>query len=100
AKPESQDEIVGYHLEQACYYREEFGEDRELAARAAARLEAAGRRGVGRCDLPAAVNLLTRAIALLPEGSRAHAELLPELGSALIDAGDFAQAERVLTEAR
>jgi predicted ATPase/DNA-binding SARP family transcriptional activator len=100
ARPESQDEVVGYHLEQAYYYREEFGEDPELAARAAARLEVAGRRAVGRCDLPAAVNLLTRAIALLPEGSPAHAALLPELGAALIDAGDFGQADRVLTEAR
>jgi class 3 adenylate cyclase len=73
AKPDSQDEIVGYHLEQACYYHEEFGEDRGLATRAAERLEAAGRRAMGRCDLPAAVNLLTRAIALLPEDDPARA---------------------------
>src|ERR671939_339709 len=98
AKPESQDEIVGFHLEQACYYHEEVGEDRGLAARAAARLEAAGRRAVSRCDPPAAVNLLTRAIALLPEDSTERAALLPELGAALIEAGDLAQADRVLTE--
>jgi predicted ATPase len=100
AKPDSQDEIVGYHLEQAHYYNDELGEDRGLAVRAAARLEAAGRRAVGRCDLPAAVNLLTRAIALLPEDNPARAALLPELGAALIEAGDLAQADRVLTEAR
>jgi tetratricopeptide (TPR) repeat protein len=100
AKPDSQDEIVGYHLEQACYYHEAFGEDRGLATRAAERLEAAGRRAMGRCDLPAAVNLLTRAIALLPEDDPARAALLPELGAALIEAGDLGQADRVLTEAR
>jgi predicted ATPase/class 3 adenylate cyclase len=99
-KPDSQDEIVGYHLEQACYYHAEFGADGELATRAAERLEAAGRRAVGRCDLPAAVNLLTRAIALLPENEPARAALLPELGAALIEAGDLDQADRVLTEAR
>jgi class 3 adenylate cyclase/predicted ATPase len=100
AKPDSQDEIIGYHLEQACYYHAEFGTEGELAMRAAERLEAAGRRAVGRCDLPAAVNLLTRAVALLPEGDPAHAALLPELGAALLAAGDLAQADRVLGEAR
>src|ERR671931_189963 len=100
AKPDSQDEIVGYHLEQACYYHGEFGEDRGLAKRAAERLEAAGRKAVGRCDLPAAVNLLTRAIALLPEDDPAHTALLAELGAALFAAGDLAQADRVLAEAR
>src|SRR5207253_6614739 len=96
----SQDEIVGYHLEQACYYHAEFGADGGLATRAAERLEAAGRRAMGHCDLPAAVNLLTRAIALLPEDEPARAALLPELGAALIEAGDLDQADRVLTEAR
>src|SRR5919202_1079677 len=100
AKPDSEDGIVGYHLEQACYYHDEFGEDRGLAARAAERLEVAGRRAMGRCDLPAAVNLLTRAIALLPEDEPARAAMLPELGAALIEAGDLGQADRVLTEAR
>jgi class 3 adenylate cyclase/predicted ATPase len=100
AKPDSEDEIVGYHLEQACLYHAEFGGNGELATRAAKRLEAAGRRAAGRCDLPAAVNLLTRAAALLPENDPTRAALLPELGAALIDAGDLDQAERVLAEAR
>jgi predicted ATPase/class 3 adenylate cyclase len=99
-KPDSQDEIVGYHLEQAYYYHDEFRQDPGLATRAAARLEAGGRRAMGRCDLPAAVNLLTRAIALLPEDDPGRAALLPELGAALIEAGDLDQADRVLTEAR
>jgi len=100
AKPDSEDGIVGYHLEQACLYQAEFGSGGELARRAARRLEAAGRKAVGRCDLPAAVNLLTRAAALLPENDPVRAAILPELGAALIDAGDLDQADRVLAEAR
>jgi class 3 adenylate cyclase/predicted ATPase len=99
-KPDNQDEIVGYHLEQACLYHAEFGTDPRLATRAAERLEAAGRKAAGRCDLPAAVNLLTRAAALLPEDDPTRAALLPELGAALIEAGDLGQADRVLAEAR
>jgi predicted ATPase len=99
-KPDSQDEIVGYHLEQACLYHAEFGADGTLATRAAERLEAAGRKAAGRCDLPAAVNLLTRAAALLPESDPTRAALLPELGAVLIEAGDLGQADRVLAEAR
>jgi class 3 adenylate cyclase/predicted ATPase len=100
SKPDSEDGIVGYHLEQACLYQAEFGSGGELATRAARRLEAAGRKAVGRCDLPAAVNLLTRAAALLPENDPVRVAILPELGSALIDAGDLDQADRVLAEAR
>jgi predicted ATPase len=67
------DEIVGYHLEQAFSYRDELGSrDERLAARAAARLEAAGREALGRSDLPAAANLLGRAAALLPEETAAR----------------------------
>ncbi len=64
------DEIVGYHLEQAFRYRRELGSPdqmaRRLAADAAARLDAAGRRALDRGDTTAAVSLLERAEALLP----------------------------------
>jgi class 3 adenylate cyclase/tetratricopeptide (TPR) repeat protein len=64
-----QDEIVGYHLEQALRYRRELGAPdqtaRRLAADAAARLHAAGRRALVRGDPAAAVSLLERAEALL-----------------------------------
>jgi class 3 adenylate cyclase/tetratricopeptide (TPR) repeat protein len=67
------EEIIGWHLEQAHRQLAELGpvdaHGRELAAGAAGRLASAGRRAIGRGDLPAAVNLLERAIALLPEGS-------------------------------
>ncbi len=62
------DEILGYHLEQACSYRAELGmpADEELAAAARRRLTAAGRRAKLRQDNAAAVSLLQRAVALVP----------------------------------
>jgi class 3 adenylate cyclase/tetratricopeptide (TPR) repeat protein len=94
------EEIVGYHLEQAHCLRSELGRPNEhLAARAGERLSAAGRRALGRGDISAAANLLGRAAALLPAAAPERTELLPELGSALVLAGEFEQAETVLTEA-
>lgn len=64
------DEILGYHLEQACSYRAELGipdESGELAAAARTRLTAAGRRARLRDDLGAAAALFDRAAALAPE---------------------------------
>jgi class 3 adenylate cyclase/tetratricopeptide (TPR) repeat protein len=62
------DEILGYHLEQACRYRAELGmpHDERLAAAARQRLAAAGRRALLRADNTAAASLLERAAALLP----------------------------------
>ncbi len=62
------DELLGYHLEQACSYRAELGmsRDEELAAAATRRLVAGGRRACRRQDYRAAVSLLERAAALLP----------------------------------
>jgi class 3 adenylate cyclase/tetratricopeptide (TPR) repeat protein len=95
-----QEEILGYHLEQAFRFRQELGESRvELAERAGERLGSAGRRAVDRGDLPAAVSLLSRATALLPDSHEDRRELLPLLASALIRTGDFPRAERVLNEA-
>jgi predicted ATPase/class 3 adenylate cyclase len=94
------EEIVGYHLEQAHRLQSELGRaDENLAARAGERLSAAGRRALGRGDISAAANLLHRAAALLPAAAPRRTELLPELGSALVLAGEFEQAEAVLTEA-
>ena len=61
------DEILGYHLEQACNYRADLGlaDDGDLAATARRRLTAAGRRADIRQDYSAAVSLLERAAALL-----------------------------------
>jgi class 3 adenylate cyclase/tetratricopeptide (TPR) repeat protein len=62
------EEILGYHLEQACAYRGELGlaQDDELAGAAQRHLAASGRRALYRQDIGAAVNLLTRAAALVP----------------------------------
>ena len=64
------DEILGYHLEQAWRYRTELGaaSDLELMAAARRRLEAAAHRALLRDDSAAALNLLERALALVPEG--------------------------------
>ena len=71
-----QDEIIGYHLEQAARYRAELdpGDLRvaELGARAAARLGAAGHAAFGRDDLHATRNLLERADSA-PAGGAAQA---------------------------
>ena len=94
------DEIVGYHLEQAFRYRQELGQaDTAVAVRAGERLGRAGRRAVARGDLPAAVTLLTRAAALLPDSHGERRELLLLLGTPLIRTGDFARAENVLNDA-
>jgi predicted ATPase/class 3 adenylate cyclase len=71
------DEIVGYHLEQACRYRAELGEEvrRETALAARDRLVAAGRRALLRQDFDAAVILLGRAASLLDEPPELSAEV-------------------------
>jgi class 3 adenylate cyclase/tetratricopeptide (TPR) repeat protein len=98
-----QEEVVGYHLEQAYHYRAELGRvgarERALGAEAAWRLDSSGRRAFARSDLPAAVKLLERAEALLSRDDRARAELLPSLGAALTEAGRLSEADRVLEAA-
>jgi DNA-binding SARP family transcriptional activator len=92
------DELVGHHLEQAYVYRRELGlldeSSAELAERGADRLAAAGRRAHAAGDIPAAVSLLTRAAKL--SGRPATGA---ELGEALRDAGELAQADATLVEA-
>ncbi len=97
------EEILGYHFEQAYRYREELGptgeRERELALRAAGYLSAAARRAIARIDIPAAVGLYGRAVALLPKKVPEYAELLWELGTALNRLGESGRSEGVLTEA-
>jgi tetratricopeptide (TPR) repeat protein len=49
--------------------------------------------------MPAAVNLLARAITLLREENAIRLQALPQLGSALMKTGDFTRADTVLGEA-
>ena len=97
------EEILGYHLEQAHDYLAELGplddRGRALGKRGSARLGSAGRRAFGRGDMPAAANLLRRAASLLEPRARERLELLPELGEALMESGEFAWAEVFLDEA-
>jgi DNA-binding SARP family transcriptional activator len=99
----AEDEIVGYHLEQAVGYRGELGPVdeavRALAGRGADHLEAAGTRAHARGDIPAAVRLLERAAAL-PAGDPARARAGTGLGAALMEAGRLDQAGRALADAR
>ena len=93
-------EIVGYHLEQAYRYRAQLGpvddRARTLATRAGDLLGAAGRRAFARDDMPAALNLLDRAVALATDEDPARLELMRELSSALWSVGEVARAEAIL----
>ncbi len=97
------EEILGYHLEQAHSNLAELGPLDEhgsgLGRRAAQRLSSAGGRAFGRGDMPAAANLLRRAVVLLPERDPFRLELIPDLGEALLEVGEFPWAEVFLEEA-
>jgi class 3 adenylate cyclase/tetratricopeptide (TPR) repeat protein len=95
-------EVLGWHLERAYQFLTELGpvdaHGRQVAEAAAAQLAAAGHLATGRGDLPAAANLLERAIALLPPGDRTRLRLLTDLGEVLILNVETERAQRVLDE--
>ena len=97
------EEILGYHLEQAYMCLSELGpldeHGRQLGVQAAARLSSAGQRAFARGDMPAAANLLRRAVALPPVDSRDRLRRLPDLAEAMFAIGEFAWAETYLDEA-
>jgi class 3 adenylate cyclase/tetratricopeptide (TPR) repeat protein len=96
------EEIIGFHLERAYRLRRELGRSdektAELAHRAFHRLAGAGQRALDRGDAPAAVALLSRAVALLDRGDPDRARLIPDLAQALEDHGDLGPAAEVLEE--
>ena len=102
-RPGAADEIVGYHLEQACLLAAELGRagERERAlAGARGRAPRAPRRSaaLARGDPAAASALLERAIALVASDEDARGALLPALGRVAVrsrpdDRGD-ARARR------
>ncbi|HEV3478460.1 MAG TPA: adenylate/guanylate cyclase domain-containing protein [Gaiellaceae bacterium] len=96
------EEIVGYHLERAHTALSELGTRSErtvsLGRRAAAALASAGRRAFARGDMPAAVNLLTRAEHVAPDDDPLRMELLPELAFALLETGDFGRLQEIVAE--
>ncbi|HET9115874.1 MAG TPA: AAA family ATPase [Gaiellaceae bacterium] len=95
------EELLGYHLEQAVRYRRELGTFSEpvQAERASEFLGTAGRRALSRGDMPAAVDLLSRAASLLPESADERLDLVPELGAALRETGELTRADEILSEA-
>ena len=96
------EEIIAYHLEQAHRYRTELGPPdahaQELAERAGALLADAGQRADARADVSATVDLLGRAVELLPDGPRRR-RLLSRLADRVYEAGDAPRAEAILADA-
>ena len=95
-----QEEILGYHLEQAVRLRGELGrlggDGSALAATAAAHLGSAGRRSYARGDTAGAINLLSRAIELRPDADPERVRDGIELARALAWGGEEARAVEML----
>ena len=98
-----QEELVGYHLEQAHLTRTELGrldaDARAVALRGGHLLARAGRRALDRDEFAAAASLLERACGLLGVEPAERAALLPELGRALRGTGALEAADAALAEA-
>jgi class 3 adenylate cyclase/tetratricopeptide (TPR) repeat protein len=96
---EEYEEIVGYHLEQACRQRLSSSTgDRGLSERASRILASAGRRALDRGDLNAAVHLLPRAWDLNPIDDTEFLEVRLLFGEAVRRHGDFMHADEVLVD--
>jgi class 3 adenylate cyclase/tetratricopeptide (TPR) repeat protein len=94
--------IVGYHLERALRYREDLGTpvgaQADLAREAAGHLGEAGRRSLARADMPAAANLLGRAVAISPLDDERRPRLMIDLVDALRELGGFDRVEQLAEE--
>ena len=94
------DAFVGHHLEQAVRFRQELSLRTDtlaaLARRAAIALVAAGGHARDTDDLPAAVELLRRAVDLTSEGGAARRDLLWRLAQLQQDQGHVTEAEQTL----
>jgi tetratricopeptide (TPR) repeat protein len=103
ARPGAEDETVGHHLGEAYSLRAELGRvgppEQALAAAAAERLKAAADAALLRGDAPAGARLLERAASLLESDDAARSEFLPDLGTALFEAGRLSDAAQILDEA-
>ena len=95
---DASDELVGYHLEQAYHFGRELGaEAAALGVRAAARLHAAAGAARGRGDATAAVNLLTRAVELVP-ADPLRGDLVVRLALALFSTAEVDRPRALLEE--
>jgi class 3 adenylate cyclase/tetratricopeptide (TPR) repeat protein len=95
-------ELIGYHFERAHGYLAELGGDADLAAelagRAGAHLHAAGSASFVRGDMPAAINLLSRAAHLSPQDS-SLIQLYTDLGQAYAETARLDESDRVMERA-
>jgi class 3 adenylate cyclase len=95
--------VLGHHLERAYRYRTELApaddRARSLAVRAASRLGSAGRRAGRAREDGAAVGLLSRARALLPDADPERLALLPLIGESLEGTANHEQAGEAYAEA-
>ncbi len=101
-RPREYEEIIGYHLERAYRSLAELGLSNErvksLARRAGVPLASAGQRAFARGDMPAAVNMLSRAISLGPRDDPGRLGLLPELAFALLETGDLGRTRDAIAQ--
>jgi class 3 adenylate cyclase/tetratricopeptide (TPR) repeat protein len=92
--------FVGHHLEQAYLFARDLSPNGDavaaLARRAAIALAAAGAHARDTDDLPAAGELLGRAVALTPQGGAARRDLLWHLAQLQQDQGHVTEAEQSL----
>jgi class 3 adenylate cyclase/tetratricopeptide (TPR) repeat protein len=95
-------EVIGYHFERAYGYLGELGGDADRAARLALRagghLRDAGSASFARGDMPAAINLLSRAADLLPQDA-SLIQLYTDLGQAHAEGAALEESDRVMERA-
>ncbi len=93
------DEVLGYHLEQAARCLRELGRpNADLERRAGRRLAEGGTKALARSDLPAAANLLGRALALLPDGDPLRPRVAIERLAALDEASPLEERIALIQE--
>ncbi|HET6819564.1 MAG TPA: adenylate/guanylate cyclase domain-containing protein [Candidatus Limnocylindria bacterium] len=95
-------EVVGYHLEQACQYMRSIGgatdASHRLAERAVGHLADGAEHAHRRGDIRAAIRLLERAAALFAAEDPRRLQLLPRLADYLSEAGRLQEALDVADE--
>jgi tetratricopeptide (TPR) repeat protein len=93
------DEILGHHFEQAARYGRELGHpDGSLERQAALHLAAAGAKAAARSDLPAADNLLGRALAFLAADDPRRLAVVLERVVALEETGKSIERMNLIAE--
>ena len=92
------EEILGYHLEQACRQQLAPTPGGDLASRASRLLASAGRRALDRDDINAALNLLSRASELDTTDTPDALSVRLFLAEAMRLSGELLRADEVLSD--